>query len=87
MLQNYLLSSSLDGSIKVWSPGSSGNEIINSLPEFRYPEEETEGRGYRQVSHQLLGTESGQVLARIAMLSALGALGTMMWSAKSALLY
>lgn len=51
LLQNYLLSCSLDGTIKVWSPGTSSTEILNPQPEFRYPEEEAGGgpRGFRQV--------------------------------------
>jgi hypothetical protein len=43
----------MDGSIKIWSPGSSAVEIINPTPEFKYPEEDAPaaggGRGgYRQ---------------------------------------
>lgn len=48
----YLLTASLDGTIKIWSPGSSGAEVVNPQPEFRWPEEEagsSGGRGYQRV--------------------------------------
>jgi WD40 repeat protein len=48
----YLLTASLDGTIKIWSPGSSGSEVVKPDPEFRWPEEDASsggGRGYRQV--------------------------------------
>lgn len=42
----------MDGTIKIWSPGSSAVEVINPTPEFKYPEEDAAagggGRGYRQ---------------------------------------
>jgi hypothetical protein len=31
----------MDGTVKIWLPGSSAGEIINSMPEFKYPEEDT----------------------------------------------
>lgn len=34
----------MDGSIKVWSPGSSSAEVLNPAPEFRWPEEDGPGR-------------------------------------------
>jgi hypothetical protein len=50
-MQSYILTGSMDGTIKVWSPGSSPAEIVNTQPDFRYPEEEQQhsggGRGYR----------------------------------------
>eukprot|EP00879_Flechtneria_rotunda_P031099 GHRR01033944.1.p1 GENE.GHRR01033944.1~~GHRR01033944.1.p1 ORF type:complete len:378 (+),score=104.44 GHRR01033944.1:542-1675(+) len=49
--ENYLLTSSMDGTIKVWSPGSSPTVILNTQPEFRYPEDDTQSSsrgGYRQ---------------------------------------
>lgn len=49
--QSFLLTSSMDGTIKIWSPGSSAVEVINPTPEFKYPEEDAAGsgggRGYR----------------------------------------
>jgi hypothetical protein len=48
----YLLTASLDGTIKIWSPGSSSVEVVNPQPDFKWPEEEGGsggGRGYRQV--------------------------------------
>jgi WD40 repeat protein len=33
--QSFLLTGSMDGTIKVWNPGSSPAEIINPTPEFK----------------------------------------------------
>lgn len=51
--QSFLLSSSMDGTVKIWSPGSSAVEVINPTPEFKYPEEDVPPAGggrhsYRQ---------------------------------------
>lgn len=50
--ESFLLTSSMDGTIKIWSPGSSGVEVINPTPEFKYPEEDVPpgggARNYRQ---------------------------------------
>jgi hypothetical protein len=57
----YLLTASLDGTIKIWSPGSSGSEVVNLQPEFRWPEEDTAsggGRGYRQVGECARGRQT-----------------------------
>jgi hypothetical protein len=51
LLQSFLLTCRMDGTIKIWCPGSGGSEVINSTPEFKYPEEEAPaggGRNYRQ---------------------------------------
>jgi hypothetical protein len=51
LLQSFLLTCSMDGTIKIWCPGSGGSEVINATPEFKYPEEEAPsggGRNYRQ---------------------------------------
>lgn len=51
LLQSFLLTCSMDGTIKIWCPGSGGSEVINSTPEFKYPEDEAPaggGRNYRQ---------------------------------------
>lgn len=51
MLQSFLLTCSMDGTIKIWCPGSGGSEVINATPEFKYPEDEAPaggGRNYRQ---------------------------------------
>jgi hypothetical protein len=43
----------MDGTVKIWSPGSSAVEVINPTPEFKYPEEDAPPAGggrhsYRQ---------------------------------------
>lgn len=57
----------MDGTIKIWSPGSSAVEVINPTPEFKYPEEDPPaaggGRGYRQ--QMQVGTLWRQALAAV----------------------
>ncbi|WIA30476.1 hypothetical protein OEZ86_000560 [Tetradesmus obliquus] len=60
--ESYLLTASLDGTIKIWSPGSSGAEVVNPQPEFRWPEEEagsSGGRGYQRHEYSGIVTMHG----------------------------
>lgn len=52
-MQSFLLTSSMDGTVKIWCPGSGAAEVINATPEFKYPEEDAPPAGggrhsYRQ---------------------------------------